>query len=56
VNFAVRGGDGLDLRTLLRTALPEATGELGNGHDTATGGSLPPDEFDLLLRRLGARA
>jgi single-stranded DNA-specific DHH superfamily exonuclease len=56
VNFAARGGAGTDLRDVLRTALPEATGELGNGHDTATGGSLPPEEFELLLRRLEGRS
>jgi single-stranded-DNA-specific exonuclease len=56
VNFAVRGGTG-DLRRLLRDALPEATGEFAHGHDRATGGSLTPEDFDLLLERLGvARA
>jgi single-stranded-DNA-specific exonuclease len=53
VNFAVRGGSG-DLRALLRDALPEAEGEFAHGHDRATGGSLPPDQFELLLHRLGA--
>lgn len=52
VNFAVRGGEG-DLRALLREALPDARGELAHGHPRATGGSLPPDEFDRLLRALG---
>jgi hypothetical protein len=51
VNFAVRGGDG-DLRGLLRAALPDAAGELGHGHPRATGGSLPPTEFDRLLQGL----
>ncbi|MDP9384684.1 MAG: hypothetical protein M3P50_05550 [Actinomycetota bacterium] len=37
VNFAVRGGGrGQDLRARLRAALPDATGELGNGHARAT--------------------
>jgi single-stranded-DNA-specific exonuclease len=55
VNFAVRGGPpDADLRTLLRDALPGAIGgEFANGHDRATGGSLTPDEFDLLLAGLG---
>jgi single-stranded-DNA-specific exonuclease len=55
VNFAVRGGDG-DLRQLLRDALPEAEGEFAHGHDRATGGSLTPQQFDLLLERLGVRS
>lgn len=55
VNFAVRGGDG-DLRALLRNALPDAGGEYAHGHPRATGGSLPPDEFDRLLVALGLRA
>lgn len=49
VNFSIRGGAG-DLRALLRAALPEpAGGEVGNGHARATGGSLPPEEFEKLL-------
>lgn len=53
VNFAVRGGDG-DLRALLRDALPEGKDhEFAHGHPKATGGSLPPDAFALLLERLG---
>jgi single-stranded-DNA-specific exonuclease len=52
VNFSVRGGTG-DLRALLREALPDADGEFAHGHDRATGGSLGPDEFELLLERLG---
>jgi single-stranded-DNA-specific exonuclease len=55
VNFSVRGGDG-DLRLLLREALPEAEGEFAHGHDRATGGSLAPDDFDELVRRLGIAA
>jgi single-stranded-DNA-specific exonuclease len=56
VNFAVRGGPPeLDLRALLREALPEGAGhELGHGHARATGGSLPPALFGLLLERLSA--
>ena len=49
VNFSIRGGSG-DLRALLRAALPDpAAGEIGNGHARATGGSLPPQEFERLL-------
>lgn len=55
VNFSVRGGTG-DLRRLLREALPEAQGEFAHGHDRATGGSLAPEQFELLLQRLEQRA
>jgi single-stranded-DNA-specific exonuclease len=55
VNFAVRGGHG-DLRRLLREALPEANGEFAHGHPRATGGSLEPDLFEELCRRLGVPA
>jgi len=53
VNFAARGGDGLDLRRLLREALPEQGGEFAHGHDRATGGSLDPDAFARLAAALG---
>ena len=54
VNFAVRGGaSGDDLRVRLRAALPDATGDLGNGHARATGGSLGPEEFERLMAGLG---
>ncbi len=52
VAFAVRGGTG-NLRAMLRAALPDATGEFAHGHDRATGGQLPPAEFDRLLVALG---
>lgn len=53
VNFAVRGGEQPDLRAWLREALPEGAGhEFAHGHDKATGGSLPPDLFALLVERL----
>jgi hypothetical protein len=55
VNFAVRGGNG-DLRRMLRAALPDADGDLGHGHPRATGGSLPPGEFDRLLDGLAGVA
>ncbi len=54
VNFAVRGGpDGMDLRAMLREALPEQGGEFAHGHDRATGGSLDPPAFERLLVALG---
>jgi single-stranded-DNA-specific exonuclease len=54
VNFAVRGGDGRDLRALLREALPEQGGEFAHGHPRATGGSLEPRAFERLLAALSA--
>lgn len=56
VNFAVRGGDGRDLRAFLRDAFdaePRDGGEIGNGHPGATGGSLVPTDFERLIKRLG---
>jgi single-stranded-DNA-specific exonuclease len=54
VNFAARGGpDRLDLRRLLRDALPDATGEFAHGHDKATGGSLTFADFERLMKGLG---
>ena len=54
VNFAARGGPpGVDLRQLLRQALPDTRGEFAHGHDRATGGSLTPTEFEWLLAALG---
>ena len=54
VNFAVRGGaEDDDLRARLRAALPGATGDLGNGHRRATGGSLVAEEFERLVAGLG---
>ena len=37
---------------LLRSAMDEWSGDLGNGHPKATGGSLVPGEFDALLAGL----
>lgn len=52
VNFAVRGGEG-SLLALLRAALPDAgDAEYAHGHDRAAGGSLPPEDFERLLRGL----
>lgn len=57
VNFSVRCADpDLDLRAVLRAALPDEAGEFAHGHSQATGGSLPPDRFDALLAGLGVTA
>ncbi len=55
VNFALRGGQG-DLRLFLRRAVPGLGGEFANGHDRATGGSLPPEEWARLKGALGLAA
>jgi single-stranded-DNA-specific exonuclease len=53
VEFALRGGEG-SLLALLRAALPDTDSpEFAHGHDRATGGSLPPEEFARLLSGLG---
>jgi single-stranded DNA-specific DHH superfamily exonuclease len=55
VNFAVRSSDAaVDLVAYLR-ALPVGglRGEYAHGHPRATGGSLPPDDFERLVRALG---
>lgn len=52
VNFSLRGGDGADLRALLREAAPDLADRIGFGHRAATGGSLPPADFDRLLTAL----
>ena len=48
VNFSMRSAAGIDLIEFL-----QANGLEARGHDQATGGSLPEDEFAALLRRLG---
>jgi single-stranded DNA-specific DHH superfamily exonuclease len=53
VNFAMRAGTSdIDLRKLLRDALPDARGEFANGHAGATGGSISRPEFERLLESL----
>lgn len=54
VNFAVRSAADIDLLAFLRgLGLGAVEGEFANGHPRATGGSIPPGEFDRLLRVLG---
>lgn len=56
INFAVRCARDVDLLAFLR-ALPLGSieGEFANGHPRATGGSIPPSEFERLLVALGYR-
>ena len=54
VNFAMRSASKTDLLAFLRgLGLGEVEGEFANGHPRATGGSVPPAEFERLLRALG---
>ena len=53
VTFALRGGEG-SLPALLRAALPDGVhGGVDQGHDSATGGSLEPADFEHLVEALG---
>jgi single-stranded-DNA-specific exonuclease len=53
VNFAMRSASSTDLLAFLRNlGLGDVEGEFANGHPRATGGSIPPSEFDRLLRAL----
>jgi hypothetical protein len=54
VNFAMRTTADVNLVDLLRGIdLGAVDGEYGFGHPGATGGSLPPSDFERLLRALG---
>jgi single-stranded-DNA-specific exonuclease len=54
VNFSMRSASGINLLDFLRAIdLGEGEGSWARGHDQATGGSLPVERFDLLLRKLG---
>ncbi|MCW2922413.1 MAG: hypothetical protein JWL76_2287 [Thermoleophilia bacterium] len=54
VNFSMRCSDpALDLRAILKAALPDESGEFAHGHPQATGGSLKPERYDELLVALG---
>ncbi|MCW2925149.1 MAG: hypothetical protein JWM98_2553 [Thermoleophilia bacterium] len=57
VNFSMRCADpALDLRAILKAALPDEQGEFAHGHPQATGGSLDPERFDELMTALGVDA
>jgi single-stranded DNA-specific DHH superfamily exonuclease len=54
VNFAVRSASNVDLLACLRgLGLGDVEGEFAHGHPRATGGSVPPAEFERLVRALG---
>lgn len=54
VNFAMRCAGDVDLLAFLRgLGLGAVEGEFANGHPRATGGSIPPHEFERLLAALG---
>jgi single-stranded DNA-specific DHH superfamily exonuclease len=54
VNFSMRSASNINLLDFLRAIdLGEGEGSFGRGHDQATGGSLPPDRWKLLLQKLG---
>lgn len=54
VNFSARGGPGGSLIEFLRSVEPPGEGgSYAQGHDAASGGSLPLDRWNALLRTLG---
>lgn len=54
VNFALRSASSTDLLAFLRELpLGNVEGEFANGHARATGGSIPPADFERLVTALG---
>jgi hypothetical protein len=54
VHFSMRTASDVNLLDFLRAIdLGEGEGSYARGHDQATGGSLPPERFELLLTKLG---
>ena len=54
VNFSVRTASGVNVLDFLRSFdLSEGEGSYGHGHDSASGGSLPPERWNELLVKLG---
>jgi single-stranded DNA-specific DHH superfamily exonuclease len=54
VNFSVRTNSGINVLDFLRDVnLSEGEGNYGNGHDSASGGSLPIERWQELLIKLG---
>lgn len=54
VNFSCRSGNDTNVLQFLRgIELSEGEGNFGNGHDGASGGSLPPARWNELLSKIG---
>lgn len=54
VNFSARAAKGTNVLQFLRDIeLSPGEGNFGNGHDAASGGSLPPARWNELLEKLG---
>ena len=54
VNFSARAAKGVNVLEFLRSVpLPPGEGNFGQGHDQASGGSLPVARWNLLLAALG---
>ena len=54
VNFSMRTSSSTNLLDFLRAIdIGEGEGSYARGHDQATGGSLPAERFEALLRKLG---
>lgn len=56
VHFSARSGPGINALEYLQSlehALPPGEGNFGRGHDQASGGSLPPERWQALLRAMG---
>lgn len=56
VHFSVRSRRPVDLRAALAALLPDAGPDFAAGHDRATGGIVPVEVFEELLRRIQAEA
>jgi single-stranded-DNA-specific exonuclease len=54
VNFPARSGKDINALEYLRSLqISDGEGHFGYGHDQASGGSLPPERFEELLRAIG---
>jgi single-stranded-DNA-specific exonuclease len=54
VNFSARAAPGVNVLEFLRgIELPEGEGHFGHGHDQASGGSLPVERWNALLKAIG---
>ena len=54
INFSCRSGNDTNVLQFLRgIELSDGEGNFGNGHDGASGGSLPPERWNELLGKMG---